>query len=177
VRISTSWPFGIFRKWYERETHMDVLVFPRRAGWVKGEPSFSRSTGVAERALARTRSSAGGDFFGLREHRDGDDPRMIHWRSSARRGHLLSIEKEEAGSSRSVELCVTAPVVSDPMERSRLFEERIEEATGRICDLLEAGSEVRLVLLGEPLAPARGAAGRHFLLRSLALVELPECEP
>lgn len=174
VRISTSWPFGIFRKWYEREAQMDVLVFPRRGRRAQDKPSFVSTTGTSERVLARSRPSARGDFFGLREHRVGDDPRMIHWRSSARRGQLLSVENEATGSSRKVELRVDAPVASDLMQRSQLFEERIEEATARICDLLDDGSEVRLILLGKPLTPARGAPGRHYLLRSLALVELPE---
>ena len=30
-----------------------------------------------------------GEFFGLREWKDGDDRRAIHWRSTARAGRLL----------------------------------------------------------------------------------------
>ena len=39
--------------------------------------------------------SRSGEFAGLRDFRPGDDPRDIHWRSTARRGVTLVRESED----------------------------------------------------------------------------------
>ena len=173
VRISTAWPFGIFRKWYEQEAQMDVLVFPGRLGGLGRRAPRPVGVGTVEHEHDAVRPSGRGDFVGLREHRPGDDPRMIHWRSSARRGRLLSAERSEDGSSGLVELSVDAPPDGEIRERSRQFEERIQQATARLWELVEEGMEVRITLLGVHLPIARDAASRRGVLRSLALVELP----
>ncbi len=173
VRISTAWPFGIFRKWYEQEAEMDVLVFPGRVSGFGSAAVRPVGVGTAEHVREQVRPAGRGDFVGLREHRPGDDPRTIHWRSSARRGRLLSAERSESGSSGLVQLCVEAPPDGEVRERSRLFEERIAHATSRLWELVEDGMEVRLILLGVHLPVARDVASRRVVLRSLALVELP----
>lgn len=174
IRISTVWPFGIFHKWYEVVATMDVLVFPARASGVSRTRLLpGRPGGEKLRAVARSRPGADGEFRGLSEHREGDDPRRIHWRSSARLGRLLAAEHAQERVQGIVEVIVDAPSNGGHRQRSDEFEGLLSVAAAAICSATEAGREVRLSLLGKLLPAAHSDSGRDRLLRALALVELP----
>jgi uncharacterized protein (DUF58 family) len=84
VIVSTSFPFGLFVKERDVEVAGSIVVWPRTDRPVRP----TRRLGlVASRALAGSMASRGaerGQFRGLRSYRSGDDPRDVHWRSSAR---------------------------------------------------------------------------------------------
>src|SRR5262249_60861734 len=54
------------------------------------------------------RSRSGLDVHGVRDWRRGDDTNQVHWRSTARRGRLVVLEREEPRGGR-LTLCVTGP--------------------------------------------------------------------
>ena len=175
IRISTVWPFGIFNKWYEVAATMDVLVFPaRHPGASRSRRLPGRPGGESLEPVARNRPGSDGEFRGLTEHRDGDDPRRIHWRSSARVGRLLAAEHAQERLHGIVEVIVDAPGKGGRRQRSDEFEGRVSAAAGTIWSAIEAGREVRLSLLGQALPAARSDSDRNRLLSALALVELPE---
>jgi uncharacterized protein (DUF58 family) len=89
-RVATKFPFALFRKSRDVDAPLDVLVYPARVSVAVPAPrTATRGDLVANRAGRR------GEFFGLREHRAGDDRRDVHWRSSARTGRLLVREYED----------------------------------------------------------------------------------
>ena len=86
VRITSSFPFGVVRKsvFFEMPGSLVILPVPAEAtGAETSRPDRRRSslpvTGVAD---------GGDDTFGLREYREGDSPRRIAWRSTARTGEI-----------------------------------------------------------------------------------------
>src|SRR5262245_39053716 len=85
VRVTTRFPFGLFVKAGPRQLETDVLVYPAV------EPVSLERTGPApgEEAAPVRRRGRGADLYNLREYRDGDDPRLIHWRVSARTGTTM----------------------------------------------------------------------------------------
>ena len=174
VRISTAWPFGIFQKWYEVAAPMDVLVFPGRAAASVSQPARGDDGGGEEAGdSSQITHGSDGDFLGLAEYLEGDDPRRIHWRSSARLARLVAAERGADRQPSVLEISVDAPAPGEPRARSARFEQRIAEAAGELLRAVAAGREVRLSLLGQLQPPARDQAGRAQLLRALALVELP----
>ena len=83
-RVATKFPFALFRKSRDVDAPLDVLVYPAP---VHVRIPVSRTEARGEAMSLRT--GRRGEFFGLREHRSGDDRRDVHWRSSARTGRLV----------------------------------------------------------------------------------------
>jgi uncharacterized protein (DUF58 family) len=96
-RIATKFPFALFRKSRDVDAPLEVVVYPARVTVGKPAP---RSEARGE--LTSNRAGRRGEFFGLREHRHGDDRRDVHWRSSARSGRLLVREYEDEHARRVV---------------------------------------------------------------------------
>lgn len=156
MRVSSTFPFGITRKSITLHQEDEALVRPQH---VVLSPAVSLSGGEARaesRGLVRAR--AGDDMFALREYQDGDAPRSIAWRASAR---------------------ADRPIVRDPALRKgrRVWivlddaggadgEESIERGVSLAAALLERGAregaQVGLIsasrgvmLPAGPIAPAR----------------------
>ncbi len=89
LRVTTRFPLGLIeRSLIVRETGT-TLIYPRIG---RLSPGFKRQLlGASEQVeVSQSRSGVFDDeFHTLREYRTGDNPRAIHWRSSARRGTLI----------------------------------------------------------------------------------------
>jgi uncharacterized protein (DUF58 family) len=98
-RVSTGYPFGLFR--WQRALALDeeVIVLPRLGHLHRGQlrrclPPTGLSTD-RDAQQARRHPTAQSEFHGLRAFRSGDSPRWIHWRTSARCGELMVREFED----------------------------------------------------------------------------------
>lgn len=98
---------------------------------------------------ARTPST---DDANLRDYREGDDLRRVHWRSSARRGALLVRSDERAGL-RPVSVLVDLPV------RSSAAEWTVSMAASMALAMLDGGHRVRLVGSAVGARPQDGLRG------------------
>jgi uncharacterized protein (DUF58 family) len=109
LTLSTSFPFGLFTKERDIPLAGSLVVWPRtdrdvRERWGRGR--FQRPDGAARRHAAGTR----GEFRSLRDYRPGDDPRDVHWRSSARRSTPVIREYErDTGESVWIGVDLRAP--------------------------------------------------------------------
>lgn len=169
VRVSTTWPFGILRKWYEVLAQEEILVFPEPAEeWDDVARDLPAGTGAEADA---SRQGATGDLRGLRDHRPGEDLRLVHWRSTARLRRRVAVEREAEAAGR-MEVRVDRPGQGDAASRGEEFERRLSKATAAVLAATGRGAEIVLVLPEGPLPPVRGEAGLDLLLRRLALAEL-----
>lgn len=167
VRLSTRFPFGLFTKSWRPLPDQSILVFPALRGVTLPELSALAAARPAEEDGARRGKSAG--LHSLRGYRDGDDPRLIHWKTSARVGSLMLRELE--GEDRpKISLVVEDPAPGTP---SNLVEANISLAASLAVRAVRQGWEVQLVL-----ADGRTELGSDELhlvriLERLALYEPP----
>jgi uncharacterized protein (DUF58 family) len=162
VRITTRFPFGLFVKAGRPALSDEVLVFP--AVRPLGEAWLGRLGGAG--AGAARRSGRGDDIYTLRAYRPGDDPRFIHWRSSAKAETLMARE-HEADASHDARLVLAG--------RGQAGSERLEAALSDAASiasaLIRAGAGVELT--GPALAIPLGHGRSHLrrVLTALALYD------
>jgi len=97
VTLSTGFPFGLFRKERDLSLPGEVVVWPRTDRPVRDPaPGAGRlpTLGLSVRGVGGSR----GEYRSLRGYRSGDDPRDIHWRSSARMREPVVREYERDGA-------------------------------------------------------------------------------
>lgn len=90
-------PLGLFRRTRTIAGIDRITVAPR--AHLVGMPALG-SGPLGRHLLAQARRLGPGEFHGLREYIDGDEPRSIHWRASARGEELLVKQHEVEGLRR-----------------------------------------------------------------------------
>ena len=88
----------------------------------------------------------GETVHGVRDWRSGDDARQIHWRSTARRGQLVVLERESPEQPRATFL-IAGPA-SDPA-----WEQSVSVLASSVVDALRSGAAVSLWAEQQDLAP------------------------
>ena len=91
IKISSAAPVGLARGRGQLETNSPIVVYPRRHQLANDWGSGQKNTGYMAASAIPTRNTAS-DYQGVRDYRPGDNPRSIHWRTSARTGSLEVIE-------------------------------------------------------------------------------------
>lgn len=176
-RIATRFPFTLFRKSRDTEDESEIVVLPRLHPVVRPAPR-PRAVGAGQSQRLGRR----GEFFGLREWKDGDDRRAIHWRSSARTGRLVVREvHDEIERQVTIVLdnAVPAAVVRalDAGERLRedapiadALERAVSMAASHAAAYLDGGWAVALAARGLEVPLGRGRMQLARILRALAVL-------
>jgi uncharacterized protein (DUF58 family) len=162
VRLATRFPFGLFVKTGRVILADEVLVFPA----VGPAPAHLLDEAGAEESYSLRRRGRGHDLYDLRPYRPGDDPRLIHWRSTAKTQSLMVRELEE-DTARDTRIVLDGTGAADP---DRL-ERGLSEAASLVTHLIRSGAAVELCgpRLFVPLG--RGAGQARRALTALALYD------
>ncbi|OGK81507.1 MAG: hypothetical protein A2X52_10375 [Candidatus Rokubacteria bacterium GWC2_70_16] len=162
VRVTTLFPFGVFLKAGQVILQAEVLVYPALA---PVPAHLLRRIGGSGPAQTRRRGR-GSDLHNLRDYRPGDDPRLIHWRSSAKT-QALTVRELEAETSTDTRIVLDGTGAGDPAR----LEAGLSEAASLACHLLRAGAMVELTGPGLLVPLARGRGQERRILTALALYE------
>jgi len=159
----TAYPFGFFEKdrRFEPDSPLDFWVAPERLP--VGELVAELEARLGDEGAARV--GLGDEFFTLRPQREGDDPRRVHWRRSAKIGRNVVIENE-ARAARELELVLAPMSAADPDAEYRIA------LCGSLAEaLLGRGHRVGLLAPGTRITADGGARQRQKILMALARVE------
>ena len=161
IEVATRAPFGFFEKSRPLDAAAELVVFPRQVA----PPPLAAQVLAREGDRPEDRIGIGLEVQSLRNHRPGEDARSIHWRSSARAGRLIGIDREQERRRRTCVLLDQRSLKGDALERA------IEHAAALVGRELDSGAEVSLALAGQFLPGGIGDAHRLAALRMLALLE------
>ncbi|HLK91586.1 MAG TPA: DUF58 domain-containing protein [Polyangia bacterium] len=167
-RLTTKFPFGLMSRAREVVDPAEVIVYPALAVLA---PALLRALPAPPAAGREKGPSRQGELAGLRAFRPGDDPRGIHWRSSARRGMLLVREHEDDDGREA-----TIVLDNHAHAGAAAFELAVSRTAALCVELSRRGMAVGLATRGGEIPPSAGPAHLARLLRLLALIA-PEAGP
>lgn len=159
IRVTTSFPFGLFAKTRVFPSESTLLVYPRRVG---APPFDGRAEAGADGASTSPRATGGaGDVAGLSPLREGDDARRIHWGRSAALGAWVRVEREREERQTWL-LQAPGDTTTEALERA------CESLAAVAHQLIAQGHEVGLQTPETRLRPASGPAQERRILSALA---------
>lgn len=156
LRLSTLRPLGLARAWSWLRPDTRLLVYPALD---KEAPALPEALGDGDSPRSRAH---GEQPHHLRDYRDGDMPRQIAWKASARADRLL-VREYEAAVARDIELDWYAL-------HALGHEAKIRRLARWVVEAERSGSRYAMRLPEQRLLPGCGAEHRHACLRALALL-------
>ena len=180
LKLITRFPLGFVERGTLIEERNTIIVHPR-VGFLT--PLWRNETADAEDLMRHSRSRVGthdDDFHRLREYRTGDNPKAIHWLSTARNNELMVREYHE---TRDRDLIVFLDLFGNP--DPQVIDQQVERAVSfaaTVCvDHLRQtrGVEQHLLIAGQTTSDVRADAGSgslEALLDALALAKAGGCD-
>lgn len=140
ISVSSRFPLGLVERSRIFPVKGEVLIYPRIG---RISPDWRLKLVGATELVSRNQPQRGvfhDDFNRLREFRPGDNPRAIHWRSTARRGELILREFHQ---NREHTLAVVLDLFQPPNARAA-DHESVDFALSFVASILvERGRECR----------------------------------
>lgn len=174
VRISSRFPLGIGERGTTANLRAELYVHPASGrllpDWLRRERELSESLNPSHARIGVFDD----DFHRVREFRSGDNPRSIHWRTSARKGELMVREFEQR---READLIV----LLDLKEQPDFGAEEVEMAVSLAATICieqtrhTAAGQYRLLISGKEPQDIHCSGGSRF--RDAALNALAICQP
>ncbi len=161
-------PLGLARSATTIAGTDEVIVAPR--AHLLDMPHLGQGV-LGNELLAKARRLGPGEFHGLREYAEGDEPRTIHWKSSARSDSLMVKEHEAEGLRRCTVVFDATPSAHHD---APAFERGVTAAASLVYSAAHAGLSTRFVTTGG--IDLRGPDVAVNCLRVLARIE-PTDEP
>lgn len=160
VEVRGGLPVGLFRL---ARTHQVAPPVPLAIAPVPASVSLLDALGEDAAAEVRT----------VRNYVAGDPARLVHWRSTARRGELMVRELESAELLRGTTLALRVSLPNDP----DAAEAYASEAAGLAIAALDAGVALRLSTVAETGPRTDSVANRRDVGRRLAAAVPGEAPP
>lgn len=171
-KVSTKFPFTLFHKSRHLSLREEVIVFPAIYPVL---PPTGHSADAGDSLAGRL--DRRGDFFAMRDYQEGDDPRDIHWRKSARIDRLM-IRQYEQQHGRRIAIFLDnyqQHEVLSPDDLNRQ-ERTVSQAASLAAHYIQLGYTVQLVTRTVGVPPGSGPIHLTSLLRALALIEFVDHE-
>lgn len=161
--LASAYPFGFLHKSILGSVSTEVLIWAPR---VDVRLQIDRLSSAHRPGNWRSRQGAGSELLNLREYRPGDPMRAIHWKATARTGHMMVRETVEEASAEFVLLIETHSSQWD--ERSV---DRLAAVASTVAEDLYMAQRLGGVLFnGQELVPTRRLGELHEVLSRLAVI-------
>ena len=166
-RIATRYPFGLFEKWRVIAAPATMLIFPELLACdessadtsVRGAQNISREVG------------RGTEVASLREYRDGDEMRSVHWQRTASLGRTV-VREYEREQSKSLVIRINNLRPSEPDSAwAAHFERTISQSAFLAHKALREGASAEIIARNGAAVRAENGARADALFSFLAQLE------
>ncbi|WP_299442297.1 DUF58 domain-containing protein [uncultured Phycicoccus sp.] len=171
LRVRVRDPFGLSLRTAAVSGEAEVVVLPRVVPLSEGR---SLGSGIgSEGSVPHMVALHGEDDQTIREYRDGDDLRRIHWPATARTGDLMVRQEDRPAKRRAVVLLDSRAAGHAGSGRAGSIEWCVTTAASVVAHLVDSGYAVHL-LVADPSSEhgSRHDDTLHGALDSLARVGL-----
>jgi uncharacterized protein (DUF58 family) len=173
ARVVSGYPFGLAQR-SARIGSADLIVLPRlgrlHRGRLRHFLSLTAPVFGQPRSSVRPHLTSQIGFHGLRPFRNGDSPRWIHWRKSARRGELMVREFEEASTDTLV--LIVEPTLCEELEEAISLAATICWEWSR-----QKGERFVLAIAGSRPESMDGLSGEEHAVRMLERLAMQQGDP
>ncbi len=173
VRLSVEDPFGLAGTLLDVEEPQALVVYPRL---VEVDRLFSEGgSRLNDGRRLLLRRPSGFELHSVRDHQQGESLRRVHWPSTARRGHLMVKELEDAPRDEVAVLLDgdAAAVAGDPPEST--FDVAVRAAGSILRAQVRRGRRSVLIVNSATRETQSVGSGGNDWRRALEL--LAGCEP
>ncbi len=136
-------PFGLTSRGARTHGHGTIIVLPQILSLSTGR-SIGAGTGT-EGLVPHMIGLHGEDDQAIREYRDGDDLRRIHWPMTSHTGELMVRQEDRPAQRRAVILLDTRPAAHSPGTRSASLEWAVTMCASVAAHLAKSGYAVHLL--------------------------------
>jgi uncharacterized protein (DUF58 family) len=169
ARLSTRFPFGFFKKWIRVDTgEENILVYPGLQNplideeTLKQDPDENRQNDAGRDSR---RTGFGEDLRAIREYSMGDNPKLIHWKTTAKRGRVMVREMQEDSE------CKQRVIRFVPFKDKNMLERQISRLASTLVALIKDGFQVEFRAPDRTFSPSRSGGSPRGVLTYLALFE------
>jgi uncharacterized protein (DUF58 family) len=173
ITLATRFPFGLFLKERDVRQPAELVVWPRTDRTVRPVRHAGGRAPRGEPVKALQAGMERGSFRGLRPYRSGDDPRDVHWRSTARAGEPIIREYDRVGEG-DLWLCLDGRGTNGGSRE----EAAVEIAAALARAAAAAGARFGFLAGELRIEPATGQRQLERVLDGLAVVSFgPDAAP
>jgi len=174
LRVSSRFPLGFGERGQLFPDSCEILIRPRvlrlHNDWIRRRHDQSESP----HRESMQRGVYDDEFHHIREFRDGDNPRSIHWRTTARRGQLMVQERHQNGQA---DMFVILDLSADGESTVEEIELAVSVAATLCTDRASGGTAGQSLLAVTGKSPAFVSDMKPSRFVSVALDALAVCEP
>jgi len=166
-RISTRFPFGLFRRGEKVKAYGEVLVYPS----VREVSSYFHLLPFLPGILESRRVGQGESLYSIRHYEDGESARWVDWKATAKTGELMAREfaqEEESNFCLVLDTHIPPPLLPD---HSDVFERAVSLAASLAAHFCYRGAELEFISAREYVPRGMGPDQLYRILRSLAVVD------
>jgi uncharacterized protein (DUF58 family) len=172
LRLSTRFPFGLFRRGERVSVTGEVLVYPS----IREISSDLHLLPFRSGKLEGKRAGHGESLYAIREYQNGESARLIHWKATAKTGKLMA--REYARDEES-EFCLILDTLMHAAGSgdSEKFEGAVSLAASLAAHFVREGAEFEYLTPNEHIPRGAGIDHLYCILRSLAVADRETARP
>ena len=165
-RISTRFPFGLFKRGERVKADGEVLVYPS----IQEISSYFHLLPFQPGRLEGRRTGPGETLYAIRRYFEGDSARQVDWKATAKTGELMARQYAREEESKFCLILDTSASKAPDADVTARFEKAVSLAASLAAHFSEEGAEVEYLSPGEYIPRGLGRDHLYRILRSLAIV-------